>query len=201
MRKAAFKRLLAGLMALMMALSLSGCGREGMYIEKARLSQSEQDIIKLLGSSGDTELIYDYRVDKAVQSVQVNSYELIDGQWQAITGGGSLASQAKQGRIALRFGILDDELRVALQDGKDISASEVSSPSASRNLGSISTVIADSAQITYDQEIPLAMQINTSRNEIRSFDTSMFFSPELLMDGGFEHVYVLTIMFSTLPLE
>lgn len=201
MQKAAFKRLLAGLMALIMALGMSGCGREGMYIEKARLSRAEQDIVKLLGSSGDTELIYDYRVDGSVQSVQVNSYELIDGQWQSISGGGSLASQAKKGRVALRFGILGDELRVALQNGHDVSASETKNPSDSQNFGHISTVAADHAQITYDREIPLAVQINTGKNEVRTFSAEAYFSPEQLMDGGYEHVYALTIIFSTSPLE
>lgn len=201
MRKTACKPLLAGLMVLLVALGLSACGREGMRIEKARLSRAENDILQLFGASGDSELLYDYRVDDAVQSVRVNCYELIDGQWETITGGGSLACNAKKGRVALRFGMLGDELRVALQDGRDISACEVKSAAEIGNLGQISTVTAESAQIAYEQEIPLAMQINTAKGEVRSFSPEMYFEPAQISECGYDRVYALTVAFSTAPLE
>lgn len=57
----------------------------------------------------------------------------------------------------------------------------------------------DKASIEYEKEIPLAIQIITSSNEIRSFSGESFYEPDRLKDH--DEVIALTVKFSTNELE
>ena len=148
-------------LALLLALLLTGCGAEkkGMQIEKAKLTRAEENLARLLGTAHGNELLYDFSVDENVESLQINAYELIDGQWQLFSGGGGLALNAKSGRIALSFEKLGEGLRTAIQTGDDVSASEFKSAEPLENPGSISMMACDRSAIEYDVEIPIALQI------------------------------------------
>ena len=193
------KRFLALALILMMLFSLCACGRQDkMYIEKAKLTKAEESIVRLLGAAHGSELIYDYKVDKNAKTMQINSYELVDGEWQMISGGGGLAMPDQEGRIALRFEKIGEDLRVAIQCGDDFSATEFRSAEAlEENLSHMSASITDQAAIEYEKEIPLAVQIATTKTEIRSFGPEYYFNPEEYAQYGYEHVYAITVMFST----
>jgi len=191
------KRLFAVL--LILAFCLCACqNQEKMYIEKAGLSKVEENIVKLLGAGSGSELIYDFKLDEKVRSISVSSYELVDGEWQMITGGGGLAFDKKEGRLALQFDDLSGGLRVAIQAGEDFfSASKYDREPQGGDMSRATSVLADREEIEYGKEIPLAVQIATTKTEIRSFIPDYYFTPEEYAQYGYEHVYVITVMFDT----
>lgn len=191
------KKLLA--LLLMLALLLAGCSsQKPMTIQTAQLTKAEENIKKLLGNAHGCEYIFDFRLDDQVKSVEVNTYALEDGAWKLISGGGGQSMDEKSGRIALKFDMLGADLRVAIQTGDEISASEFRSPEALENHGSTATGFMPHAEIEYGKEIPLAMQVNTSKTAIRALDPEgAFRNPEEIAEYGYERVCLLTVMFST----
>ena len=62
-------------------------------------------------------------------------------------------------------------------------------------------LLSSRTEIVYEREIPIAVQINTTKNEVSSYDPEYFFQPEEYEKFGYEHVYALTVMFSREPLS
>lgn len=190
----------------LLALVLSGCTAEAapeMYIEPAQLSEEEAAVAKLLGADTDQHL-FDVVLDGTAKKVSVNTYELADGQWELLSGGGGMALKEgeKKGRMAFGFEDLRGECREALQFGKDFTAVKYGpSEEYGDTLGRAISFLSDRAEIVYGQEIPLAIQINTGLNKIVSYDPEYFFQPEEYEKFGYEHVYALTVTFSQEPLS
>lgn len=168
-----------------------------MYIEEAQLTDEEEKTADLLGADSG-QLIYDFSLDETVQSVQVNLYELIDGKWVMNSGGGH-AFTDKEGRLALGFENLAEGLRVALQSGHSSSATEYSAEweeESSAPMSRTTSGLSRLTEIIYEQELPLAIQILTSRNRVHSYDVEYYFTPEEYEKYGYEHVYAITVRFS-----
>ena len=91
-----------------------------------------------------------------------------------------------------------------MQFGKDFTAvkygssEEIDDP---EGMGRTTSFLSNRTEIVYGQEIPLAIQINTTKNEVISYFTDYFFQPEEYEKLGYEHVYALTVMFSQEPLS
>ena len=101
------KKLMVIVLAIVGMLSMAGCAEkekneEKMYIEPAQLTEEEEEIASLLGLNTE-QRIYDFTLDESVQSIQVNTYRLIDGEWKLEAGGGGQAFSDTTGRIALGF--------------------------------------------------------------------------------------------------
>ena len=80
------KKLIVLVLAIVGLLSMVGCSDlektvGKMYIEPAQLTEEEEKIAVLLGLDTQQK-IYDFVLDETVQSIQVNTYRLIDGEWQ-----------------------------------------------------------------------------------------------------------------------
>lgn len=185
----------------MLMICLTSCGTRSdapkMYIEKARLSEQEQNIATLLGA--DTEqLIYDFILDKNVKSLQINTYELIDGTWNLMAGGGGESFSDKQGRVALDFKNLAEGLRIALQSENTGGATtfSINQEEDVINLSRATSSLNELTEIIYEQEIPLVIQILTSQNGIATYNVESFFEPERYEKYNYEHVYAITIRFS-----
>ena len=93
-------------------VSMVGCSdapktAEKMYIEPAQLTEEEEKIAALLGLN-TKQRIFDFELDETVQSIQVNTYRLLDGEWKLETGGGGQAFSDTEGRIALDFDRVDE---------------------------------------------------------------------------------------------
>ena len=58
-----------------------------MYIEPAQLTEEEERLAALLGLN-TKQRIFDFVLDETVQSIQVNTYRLIDGEWKIETVAG-----------------------------------------------------------------------------------------------------------------
>ena len=113
------KKLIIIVLAIVGMISMVGCSDtektvDKMYIEPAQLTEEEEKIAALLGLNTQQQ-IYDFVLDETVQSIQVNTYRLIDGEWKLETGGGGQAFSDATGRIALSFERLDEGIRIAIQ--------------------------------------------------------------------------------------
>ena len=185
---------------------LCGCSAQAapaMYIQPAELTEEEEAVAKLLGADTD-QYLFDAVLDGTAKTVSVSTYELADGTWELLAGGGGMALKegAKEGRMAFGFEDLRGEYREALQFGTDFTAVSYGSPAeAEEGMGRTTSFLSERTEIVYGKEIPIAVQISTSKNEVLSYDPSYFFQPEEYEKLGYEHVYALTVTFSQDPLS
>lgn len=200
------KRVITCMLVLSLALLLCACGGEqkpAMYIEPAQLTEEETDIVNLLGIN-QGQRIFDFKVDETVQVMNISVYELVDGQWDAFIGGhGSRVFTDSKGRIALTFDHLGDGIREGLQSENysGSTAMNITREPDPEGTSWATSLLSHQEEIRYEEEIPLAIQIVTTKNEIRSFDTSYFFHPEEYEQYGYDHVYAVTVLFSQKPLS
>ena len=197
------KKLMVIVLAIVGMLSMAGCAdkeknEEKMYIEPAQLTEEEEEIASLLGLNTE-QRIYDFTLDESVQSIQVNTYRLMDGEWKLEAGGGGQAFSDTTGRIALGFERLDEGNRIAIQSEHTDGSTEYKSERNEdlNEIGSFATsVLSGKAEVVYEKEIPLAVQIITSKNEVVSYQVDYFHSPEEYEKLGYEGVFAITVRFS-----
>ena len=197
------KKLMVIVLAIVGMLSMAGCAdkeknEEKMYIEPAQLTEEEEEIASLLGLNTE-QRIYDFTLDESVQSIQVNTYRLMDGEWKLEAGGGGQAFSDTTGRIALGFERLDEGNRIAIQSEHTDGSTEYKSERNEdlNEIGSFATsVLPGKAEVVYEKEIPLAVQIITSKNEVVSYQVDYFHSPEEYEKLGYEGVFAITVRFS-----
>ena len=195
------KRLLT-LFALL-ALTLSACGAQAapaMYIEPAKLTEEEESIAKLLGADTD-QFLLDVVLDSTVRSFHVRYYDLDDGgQWHVFSESRmALDGSGTKGRMAFTYGDLSKGTREAVQFGKGVSAVSHTPPpeeDAGNSMSCGSSRLSERREVVYEEEIPLVLQVVTSKNGTVLYDVDHFFQPEAYEDLGSEHFYALTITFS-----
>ena len=169
-----------------------------MYIEPAQLTEEEEKIATLLGLN-TKQRIFDFVLDDTVQTIQVNSYRLIDGEWKMETGGGGQAFSDTKGRIAIGFERLDEGMRVAIQSEHTGGSTEYESERNEdlEEIGGYATsILSEKTEFEYEEEIPLAVQVITSSNNVVSYQVDYFNSPEEYEKLGYEGVFAITIRFS-----
>lgn len=197
------KKLMVIVLAIVGMLSMAGCAdkeknEEKMYIEPAQLTEEEEKIASLLGLNTKQRIV-DFAVDETVQSIQVNTYRLLDGEWKLEAGGGGQAFSDITGRIALDFERLDEGNRIAIQSEHTDGSTEYKSECNKdlNEIGSFATsVLSEKTEIVYEEEIPLVVQIITSKNEVVSYQVDYFHSPEEYEKLGYEGVFAITVRFS-----
>ncbi len=199
------KRYLALLLAAALALALAGCGANGdkdknkggaMTIAPAQLSGEEQALADLLALGMESYHIFDFQVEGA-KSVRLRAYELSDGEWECVNHSVREASDGA-GRIALTFGKMTEGVRMACKDSAGLLSSEFTMEAAdgAAPLTFATSTLTGDVKIGLDEEIPLAVQIATTKNEIRSYDVGYFGMPREYAKHGYEHVYAITVTFS-----
>lgn len=193
------KKLCCALFGLMLIFSLASCSEENsakMYINAARLDQQEQDMAELLKSTSETQ-IYDFSLDDKINSIKIKTYQLTDGRWEIMSENESLEFTDSKGRIALQFEDISNELKVSVQGEHSNSAfsyfGEIKNDND--NMSISTSALTDTEKISYEKEIPLAVQIITSKDEVNSYDPSYFFKPDEYEKYGYEHVYAVTVTF------
>ncbi len=195
----------------LLALVLGGCSAKAdtpaMYIQPAELTEEEESVAKLLGADTDQHL-FDVVLDGTAGKVSVNIYELVDGKWKQFSGGGGIAlvdDVEQKGRMAFGFEDLRSDFREALQFGKNFSAVSWHGPEEEdeqpEGMSRATSFLSNRTEIVYERQIPIAVQINTTKNEVTSYDPEYFFQPEEYAKFGYEHVYALTVLFSREPLS
>lgn len=198
------KKCITFCLSLVLTLLLFGCAEKGpaMYIQPAQLMKQEQDLADLVGVNLDDH-IFDFKVDDTVQRISINAYELIDGNWELFYGGGGRPFTDPKGRLMVDFENLEEGLRDSIQSENHNGATKIETKAEFDTTGMhrATSMLNQKTEIVYEQEIPLAVQILTSKNEIRSYDTTYFFHPEDYANYGHDHVYAVTVLFSREPLE
>lgn len=199
------KQVSALLLCALLSISLSACtGNDSnqMYIEEAQLTEEEKNIAELLGLSREYRL-YDFQLDDTVKSMQINTYELVDGEWHIIVGGGGQAFEDSKGRLALGFDNLADGLRIAVQSEHNSDSTTYFNENKNdlTDMSYTTSALSENKEIIYDQEIPLVIQIITSKNEVHSYQVDYFFQPEEYEKYDYEHVYAVTALFSQKPVS
>jgi len=193
----------------LLTLCLGACSAgaaPAMYIQPAELNEEEEAVAKLLGADTSQHL-YDIVLDGTARKISVRVYELIGGEWESFSGGGgtTLEENDKKGRIAFGFEDLRKDFRQAVQFGKDCSAVSWNAPEEETGepdgMATTTSYLSNRTEIVYEKEVPIAVQIVTSKNEISSYDPEYFFQPEEYEKFGYEHVYALTVLFSQEPLS
>ncbi len=167
-----------------------------LYIEKAVLTEEEDNIIKLLGTEFDNS-IFDFKVDDTVKSIYLTYYTLEDGKWIPDLGESKYLFKDTEGRIAITFNNLDNGHREALQS-KSVNSSSTHYPEEKNieEIGVTTSYLSDKKEIVYEEEIPLVIQILTNKNEVKSYNVDYFYSPEVYAEEGYEKVYAITVKFS-----
>ena len=197
------KKLIVALLVTIGIISMIGCSAtsktaDKMYIEPAQLTEEEEKIAALLGLDTQQK-IYDFVLDETVQSIQVNTYRLMDGEWKLEAGGGGQVFSDVEGRVALSFERLDEGLRIAVQSEHTGGSTEYKSEhneDLDKLCSYATSVLSEKTEFVYEEEIPLAVQIITSKNEVVSYQVDYFNSPEEYEKFGYEGVFAITIRFS-----
>lgn len=201
------KKLTAALLGMLLCVFLTACKAEppasSLYIEPAKLTAEEEALKKLLGDS-ENILLLDALLDDSVKSCTISKYELENGAWKNIEES-SYALLSRESRIAISAGDLGNgSMRVAIQDGEDsYSSIQHHAPETEKEegLGIATSVLAEREPVTFGEEIPLMIQIQTAKTEISSYLVEYFFQPERYAEHDYEHVYALTITFLQSPLS
>lgn len=201
------KRIFAFILSAVLTGCLCSCSNTpqaspSMYIEPAQLSEEENQIAELLGAD-KSQRIFDFVVDDTVQSYQVNTYQLIDGRWELQNGGGGSAFTDTSGRIALGFDKLAEGIRVAAQSehsgGSTIYKRELEPELI--DMGYATAYLSNKTEIIYEEEIPLVIQVMTSKGQIISYDVEYFKNPEEYEKLDYEGVFAVTVRFSQNPVS
>ncbi len=186
----------------LLALSLCACSStsSSMNIAPAELNDDEKQILQLIGED-KKDRVYDFSLDENVKQAVFQLYELVGDEWQLLSSD-AMDFQATNGRFALEFDILGEDLRIALQDqnGVQSSSSTPSDEFANTSMSKTLSTLGQAQEIVYYQEIQLAIQILTNKNNIHSYIVDKFFQPQLYAEYDYEYVYALTVTFSTKPL-
>lgn len=199
------KRVWTVLLALLVVTGLCGCAgddRDAMYIEPARLTEEEKNLADLLEMDAK-QRIFDFSLDDTARSIQVNVYQLTSGAW-SLQSGGELAFDDERGRIALTFDRLSEGLRVAVQSentGGFTAYEKETGIGEENSLGTGTAALTARTDIEYEKEIPLAIQVMTSKNAITLYGMEPFERPEKYEECGYEYVYAITVKFSQNPLS
>lgn len=199
------KKVLFLLATLLLIVTLCGCDNENkqeeitnMYIDVAELTEEEKDIIELLGVNKKPQ-IFDFTLDETVKSMHINTYKLIDGKWERIYNDHSRAFADSNGRLAIEFEDGFEDIKISVQSEHSNGSSSNTSNSKIDiydGMGVTTSLLSNETEIVYEKEIPLAIQIITSKNEVSSYIVEYFEKPEEYEKLDYEYVYAMTIMFS-----
>ena len=199
------KRYISLLLAALMVLTLTACGAKkdkdkdkqdeaGMTIAPAQLTEEETAFTGLLDLEMKAYRIFDFQVSGA-KSIKLSAYELVDNDWSPVhTHEGPSLDGA--GRIALMFGRMNDGVTIRYQQEGSSGGTQFVMPGGEEvSLFYATSALNATTDVALEQEIPLAIQIATTQNEINSYDVQYFGMPRELAKNGYEHVYAITVTF------
>lgn len=201
-----FKRCGSLILAALLTLSLCACraaapAKGDMSIAPAQLTEEEAALAALLGVEMDGFRIFDFDVaggEEGVKSVQLTAYELKGDEWSPVVRERTAVEDGK-GRIALGFGKVTDEVYAAVQSaggGFEARRFQVEAEDDVSSMVYGTTVLGECAGVEFEAEVPLVIQIATTKSEINSYGVKYFGMPREYAKHGYEHVYAITVMFS-----
>ncbi len=169
-----------------------------LYIEKYELTSNEETLLNFIGTE-EVPYITEFELDENVKAYQINTYQIIDGEWSLITGGGGNAFTDTNGKLGLTFTDIGMGIRQAVQSENNSGSSSYKFElnEYDEDLSATTSYLTDRTIVEYEKEIPLVIQIHTSKNTIQSYSPDYgFLEPEKYEELGYERVYAITVMFS-----
>lgn len=178
------------------ACSLVKQGADRLYVERDSLTEKEAALLKFVGPEEEVQ-IFQFSLDDHVKSMQINIYELRDGKWHLLAGGGGSQLNNTKGRIALTFDDIGTKVRYAVE-GMKSSVHRRTDGADHEPGGGFKNYLSGKKFIEYDVEIPLAVQVLTGEGTFSEFKLDKVFAePENYTSDEFKRVYAITCMFST----
>lgn len=188
-----------------LCILLSACSgkipNQEFFIQQAKLSESEKNIVQLVkGEKQDA--IFDFKVDNKVKGLQVHIYKLKDSQWELVQEG-SVPMSNSNGRIAVLCEKMSSGFDIAVQEEQGIERITWQGEKQENhdNMGYYRSTLSERTAIEYEQEIPVFIQIMTSKKEVNSYIVDSFFEPERFAKEGYEGVYAVTVSFLSQSLD
>ncbi|MHC1747185.1 MAG: hypothetical protein AB9856_02205 [Cellulosilyticaceae bacterium] len=172
-----------------------------MHIHKAKLTEKEKNIASLMGNNLG-HAIFDFNTDKTVKSIQFNIYKLNNDKWELVSGG-SDAFDGSKGRLGLSFSNIAKGICTGIQSqNTNGSVTQTLLPMDDfTNMSSAMQTLNKDIKIEYEKEIPLVIQVFTSKEKISPNSVEDFNHPEAYQKLGYDHVYAITVTFSQKELK
>lgn len=207
------KRFTTLLVTVLMVFGITACNKNesikntDLYIEPAVLTQQEENILKLIGSTENSNLIIDFNLDDSVKSMEYSVYRLNDDTWEPKSISRQVLTDSK-GRLSLSFERLSEGFRMAIQSENNSGSTKhftlpedmTEEQIALSKMGIGSTRLSNKTLVEYEKEIPIVLQVITKNNEIR-LTLDGFENPEEYTKMDYEAVYTVTIKFSQNEIE
>jgi len=196
------RKLFFGMMVLILCFTVAGCSSaptfEKMQVKPAELTQDETNILELVQYTNQKSKVFDFQLDGNAKSASVKCYTLDEsGKWVERFGSSSTALYGPNGRISITFGNFDDGMKVAFQQGNGSSGGEIESGQKSQLKDFIQAeIFTDSVDVEYGKEIPLVMQILSTKGELVTPEIGWFEQPDKLMAQGYDKVFVVVVSFN-----
>ena len=103
-------------------------------------------------------------------------------------------NRGKEGRLALTFEKLSDGIRVAVADDGAVSMErKVPEEMDLKNFSRATAALSECKGVSWGEEIPLVMQIFSTKDVVSDYGPENFFTPEKL---DYEHAYAVTVTFT-----
>lgn len=192
------KRIILILFTALLSFSLAACTKNEsvMTIKTAELTKEESDLLELVKGNTQTNL-YDFEVNNTIKSIEVSVHKLKQGKWENLSKTYNDVSSSGKGRLVLSYQNIKDNLEIAIQtEGKTVSTSyfEGLEDVDYEDMLGVTTTLAQSEEIITEEEIPLVIQVYTSKSEVTGLNPDSYFEPQKLMEH--DHVYAITVLFS-----
>lgn len=182
-------------------VSLTGCSVkvdvaevDKMYIQEAELTDKEKALVNMV-TTDEMPYMVEFSLDDTVKSWQNNIYELEGDQWKFVSGGIRQFDET-QGKIAFSFDNIGYGMRIAIEN-RGSNSYEDTPDFDFEGMGTSNAYLTNQKEVVYEKEIPLVIQVHTSKNNIQCILPEYGFeNPKLYSEAGYEKVYALTCLFS-----
>lgn len=168
-------------------------GNEPMTFFPASFTQKEADLLSLLGKEND-QYIYDFILDKDVKNMDIVVWKLEGEEWEEHH---SISRQFvdEKGRIAFEFDNISEGIRIALQSKNNSGRTNFEGEKKPFRMAVATSFLENTNAIEYGKEIPVAIQIATTKNMVTSYGVEYFHTPEEYAKLNYEEVYAVTVKF------
>ncbi|NLM06107.1 MAG: hypothetical protein GX219_04210 [Tissierellia bacterium] len=138
------------------------------YLHRAANLSDEEEKLGKLSGLGVNQYIYDFVLEDGVESMEVNTYRLVDGKWDSISSSKEVFKDST-GRLALGYETIADGVRVAVQSegNNGISSYVPDYKEDTSYMSGMRKKLNERQEISFNEEFPLVWEIRTSKDVIQ----------------------------------